>query len=89
MFHYRTFRERRLEPLHSSTAFQASENAVFDRNKSRTLADKVSFTLTVLDGEGKCCRMLPCAAKWGKVRAIKEINKRPPCANRGPMANSY
>jgi hypothetical protein len=63
MFHYRTFGERRLEPRHSSTALRASENAVFDRNKSRALADKVSFTLTALDNEGKCCRMLPYAAK--------------------------
>ena len=63
MFHYHTLPERRLEPLHSSTALRASESAVFDRNKSRTLADKVSFTLTALDDEGKCCRMLPCAAK--------------------------
>ena len=55
--------KRHLTPQHSSTALRASKSAVFDRNKSRTLADKVSFTLTAFDDEGKCCRMLPCAAK--------------------------
>jgi len=55
--------KRRPEPHRSSTALRASESAVFDRNKSRTLADKVSFTLPAHNDEGKCCRMLPCAAK--------------------------
>ena len=63
MFHYRILPERHLMPEHSSAALRASESAVFDRNKSRTLADKVSFTLTAFDDEGKCDRMLPCAAK--------------------------
>jgi len=63
MFHYRTLPKRHLTPQHSSTAPRASESAVFDRNKSRILADKVSFTLTAFDDEGKCDRMLPCAAK--------------------------
>jgi hypothetical protein len=61
MFHYRTLPERRPKPLHSSTALRASESAVFDRNKSRTLADKVSFTLIALDDEGsavECCLVL-------------------------------
>src|SRR5882757_1175917 len=60
MFHYRALPERGLKPQRSSTALRASESAVFDRNKSRTLADIVSFTLTALDDEGKCCRMPPC-----------------------------
>ena len=55
MFHYRTLPMRHLTPQHSSAALRVSESAVFDRNKSRTLADKVSFTLTVIDGEGRCC----------------------------------
>jgi hypothetical protein len=63
MFHYRTLTERRLKPQRSSTALRASESTVFDRNKSRTFADKVSFTLTAFDDEGKCSRMLPNAAK--------------------------
>ena len=63
MFHYRTLPERHLMPEHSSAALRASESAVFDRNKSRTLADKVSLTLTAFADEGKCDRMLPCAAK--------------------------
>jgi hypothetical protein len=52
MFHYRTLPKRHLTPQHSSTALRASESAVFDRNKSRTLADKVSLTLTAFDDEG-------------------------------------
>src|SRR6187402_480507 len=63
MFHYRTFAERHEKQPRSSTALRASESAAFGCNKSRTLADKVSFTLTALDDEGKCCRILPCAAK--------------------------
>jgi len=63
MFHYRTFRETRPELLHSSTALRALESAAPGCNKSRTPADKASITLTVLDDEGKCCRMQPCAAK--------------------------
>jgi hypothetical protein len=63
MFHYRTLPERRLKPQRSSTALRASESAVFDRNKSRTLPDKLSITLTALDDEGKCSQKLACAAK--------------------------
>jgi hypothetical protein len=63
MFHYRTYLRRRLKPQRSSTVRRASENAVFDCNKSRTLADKVSLTLTGFDDEEKCSRMLSCAAK--------------------------
>jgi hypothetical protein len=63
MFHYRLLPERRFELQHSSAALRASESAAFGCNKTLTLTDKVSFALTVLDGEGKYCRMLPCAAK--------------------------
>jgi hypothetical protein len=63
MFHYRSLPQRRLEPQRSSAALRALESAAFVRNKSRTLADKVSFTLTAIEGEGKCGRMMQSAAK--------------------------
>jgi hypothetical protein len=63
MFHYRSLPERHLQPQRSSTALRALESAAFGRNKSRTLADKVSFTLIAIEGEAKCCEVMQSAAK--------------------------
>ncbi len=63
MFHYCLSPIRHPNLWAIPCALRHQESAAFGRNKNRTLADKVSFTLTALKARARCGEVTQSAAK--------------------------